>query len=226
VRSSGGHCARQPRCFAPAPRCCCLVVLAGLAVVLRAEPQPRRLRIHIHVYNYAELSDKILSDAEQTAARIFLRMEIGTEWVICPIKETELVESTACDAPGESLELIVRLLSNTMAHRLPLGRDFFGIALLPPRGGFGVIANVFAERAKEMAGGKAPLGSILGALIAHELGHLLLNQSLHSVAGVMCGRWRGQELQRAVDGALCFLPEQAKVIRAQVFARALGAGRP
>jgi len=66
-----------------------------------------------------------------------------------------------------------------MAESFPLGHDFFGFALLPVSGGFGVMANVFAERAKEVAGSTASLSVILGDLMAHELEHLLLSQSAH-----------------------------------------------
>jgi len=99
-----------------------------------------------------------------------------------------------------------------------------GFALLPVSGGFGVTANVFAERAKEMGGSTESLRMILGNLMAHELGHLLLGQSGHSVAGIMRAQWRTQELQRAVEGTLFFLPEQAQTIRAQVLARMINSG--
>jgi hypothetical protein len=111
-----------------------------------------------------------------------------------------------------------------MAERFPLGHDFCGFALLPVSGGFGVTANVFAERAKEMGGSTESLRVILGDLMAHELGHLLLGQPGHSVAGIMRAQWQTRELQRAVEGTLFFLPEQAQTIRAQVLARMINSG--
>jgi hypothetical protein len=203
----------------------CLLLLTSPAIVLYAQSQITGLRIYIHIYNYAGVSRETLAQAEQEAARIFQRTGITTEWLDCPLTEEQLSRNSACDVPGAPSRFTLRLLSNAMAERFPLGHDFFGFALLPVSGGFGVMANVFAERAKEMAGSTASLSVILGDLMAHELGHLLLSQSAHSVAGIMRGQWRTRELQRAAAGTLFFLPEQAQTIRAQVLARMIGGGQ-
>jgi hypothetical protein len=68
-------------------------------------------------------------------------------------------------------------------------------------------------------------GITLGDLIAHELGHLLLGTSEHSVAGIMRARWQARELQGILRPAMFFFPEQAKAIRAQGLARMASSGR-
>ena len=202
-----------------------LLLLTSPAIALHAQSQTTGLRIHMHIYNYAGVSRETLERAEQETASIFQRIGIDTEWLDCPFTEEQLSRNSACDFPGAPSRFTVRLLSNTMAERFPLGHDFFGFALLPvSREGFGVTANVFAERAKEMAGSTESLAVILGALTAHELGHLLLRSAAHSVAGIMRGRWQTRELKRAIEGALSFLPEQAATIRAQVVARMVASG--
>jgi hypothetical protein len=60
--------------------------------------------------------------------------------------------------------------------------------------------------------------------MAHELGHLLLWDAAHSVAGIMRGQWQTTELQRAKEGTMLFLPGQAATIRAQVVARMVRGG--
>ena len=202
-----------------------LILLTTLAIALRAQSQKTPFRIHIHIYNYAGISDEALARAEQETARIFRRVGVLTEWLDCPLNAEEPSRNNTCDVPAASARFTLRLLSNTMAERFPLGHDFFGFALLPVSGGFGVMANVFAERAKEMAGSTASLSVILGDLMAHELGHLLLSQSAHSVAGIMRGEWRTRELQKVAEGTLFFLPEQAQKIRTQVLARMIGGGQ-
>ncbi len=120
----------------------------------------------------------------------------------------------------------LRLLTNAMAERFPVGRDTFGFALLPVNGGFGMLANVFSERAREMGSGAESQGITLGDLMAHELGHLLLGTSEHSVAGIMRARWQARELQGILRPAMFFFPEQADTIRAQVRARMAGMRTP
>ena len=61
---------------------------------------------------------------------------------------------------------------------------------------------------------------ILGHLMAHELGHLLLGEAGHPAgSGIMHVPWQTKELEQIKQGVMSFLPEQAQRIRAQVFAR-------
>jgi hypothetical protein len=112
-----------------------------------------------------------------------------------------------------------------MAKRFPVHDDIYGFALLSMNGGFGVTANVFADRTKQMASDEETQGVILGHLMAHELGHLLLGEAGHPAgAGIMHVPWQTKELERIKQGVVFFLPEQAKRIRAQVLARTISGG--
>jgi hypothetical protein len=202
-------------------------LLASLALCMHAQPAETGLKIAIHIYNYTRASPEALARAEQEAARIFQRTGIETGWLDCPLTEQQLSWNSSCEVPSTPSRFTIRLLSNTMAERFPLGHDFFGFALLPVRGEcFGVTANIFAERAQEMAGSIESRAVILGAVMAHELGHLLLRHATHSVAGIMCGQWRTREIQCALKGTLLFLPEEEKSIRAQVALRMMSGGGP
>jgi hypothetical protein len=56
-------------------------------------------------------------------------------------------------------------------------------------------------------------GLILGHVMAHELGHLLLPFHSHTVAGLMRAIWDRQQATRAQMGGLLFSPEQSTLIR-------------
>jgi hypothetical protein len=60
---------------------------------------------------------------------------------------------------------------------------------------------------------------LLGHAIAHEIGHLLLNSSTHSSAGLMRARWSSKELIRASQGDLLFNASQAETMRGEVLRR-------
>jgi hypothetical protein len=105
-----------------------------------------------------------------------------------------------------------------MANR-GLGGDVFGYALLPADGGFGLAAAVYADRIQELPDGGECAGVILGRVIAHELGHLLLGRNGHSTTGIMHTPWRSQDLELHREGLMLFLPGEAKRIRAHVLAR-------
>jgi hypothetical protein len=81
--------------------------------------------------------------------------------------------------------------------------------------GFGAVANVYADRTRELAHGRE-FEVILGRVIAHELGHLLLGKNAHSAAGIMQAQRRDQDLGFSRHTAMLFLPREAKRIRANV----------
>ena len=176
------------------------------------------LNIEIHVYNYSAASGDLLGRAEQEAFRIFRRTGVATAWLSCPLTSDEAVRNKACALPDAPTRLTLRLLSNSMADSLGVGGDIFGSALLPDNEGFGVVANVYADRTRELADGRE-FEVILGRVIAHELGHLLLGKNAHSAAGIMHARWRAQDLGLSRQAAMLFLPGEAKRICAQVRAR-------
>jgi hypothetical protein len=84
-----------------------------------------------------------------------------------------------------------------------------------------MVANVYADRTRELAD-RREFEVILGRVITHELGHLLLGKNAHSAAGIMHARWRAQDLGLSRQAAMLFLPGEAKRIRAQVMARTVG----
>jgi hypothetical protein len=77
------------------------------------------------------------------------------------------------------------------------------------------VANVYADRTRELAHGRE-FEVILGRVIAHELGHLLLGKNAHSAAGIMQAQRRDQDLGFSRHTAMLFLPREAKRIRANV----------
>jgi hypothetical protein len=59
---------------------------------------------------------------------------------------------------------------------------------------------------------------LLGPLMSHEIGHLLLGSN-DSSEGIMHDQWGPEEIKRAVTDRLVFTPQQAAMIRANVQAR-------
>jgi hypothetical protein len=107
-----------------------------------------------------------------------------------------------------------------MAKRLRQKNEVFGIAAEGGDGGFGCDAWVFYDQVKEAAvQTRLSLPQILGNVIAHELGHLLLGVHSHSGSGVMHARWSREELLAADLGELSFSNSERTRIRNSVIAR-------
>jgi hypothetical protein len=92
----------------------------------------------------------------------------------------------------------------------------FGVAFLA-QDGDGKYSNVFydrVERAHSDFG--APVSRLLGAVSAHELGHLLLGSHAHSNAGIMTPVWKEEVLRRMEMGSLLFNSDQATRMRTRI----------
>jgi hypothetical protein len=63
------------------------------------------------------------------------------------------------------------------------------------------------------------LAAILGDVIAHELGHLLLGSNTHSREGIMQPHWQAEQLGRIAKGQMHFTPEQASKMRTKLVVR-------
>ncbi len=197
-------------------------LVLGMAVALDAQIKPPST-IQVLVYNYTGVSAEALARAEREAARIYSRAGIQTEWIDCPLSPAEAAYYPACDVPVSPTRLALRLLSRRLAERAGLAAPQLGAALFPEDGGFGMIAQVCSSCLETLAKGRAPrYASILGHVMAHELGHLLLGVRSHSSAGLMHVPWHKGELERAAQGLLLFAAWEGEKMRRQVSAR-LGA---
>jgi hypothetical protein len=113
-----------------------------------------------------------------------------------------------------------------MANRLGLPINVMGVA--PGTGPDRQNVYVFYNRAQELAHRQletqprgpisqhASVSQILGAMVAHEIGHVLLNMPLHSETGIMRGAWDRKDLYDVAHHCLFFTPSQAEMIRSEV----------
>jgi hypothetical protein len=62
---------------------------------------------------------------------------------------------------------------------------------------------------------------LLGDVLAHEIGHLLLGSNSHSVSGIMSAHWYGDELRRISEATIFFVPSQSRTIRDRLASRKL-----
>jgi len=180
------------------------VVLAGPAI--RAYQAP--LRITVRVANPARVPAGTAVEAERTAADIFKKAGLEICWLDCE-------KSGACLSEPRRLEFRLHLLD---APPVTLSADALGYAFLThaPRneGSYAAVSwPPVRHLADTMEIGPGP---VLGAPIAHELGHILLDSHAHSHDGVMAERLRPADLIRAARGELRFDDQQAEAIRREI----------
>jgi hypothetical protein len=175
------------------------------------ESQPLLL---FRVINSVQVSDEVVENAKKHVQRIYRESGIQVEW----IANNEAPNVT----PGrKTLTLTIVLVSESLARVMGQPDSTTGFAI--SNDGRGTrIAYVFAERAERqaetvsqlrLADKKTAEGLILGHVIAHESGHLMLPHNSHSCTGIMSAKMDRASIDQALRGYLFFSSEQGRLMR-------------
>jgi len=175
-----------------------------------AEPQ---LKLPVRTYNYADVPSHILLNAEQHAAEIFRRADIDLAWIDCPVSRSEIEKFPVCtQLTGDARALTLKILPESMAAGYALPITNLGVTIQHHA------SFVFYQRVQLLSNDKGlsePV--VLGHIIAHELGHLLLGVGSHSLKGIMMEDLRSRYFRQAERGTLLtFSTEQAQRMQARL----------
>jgi hypothetical protein len=186
--------------------------------------------IAIHIYDYADVDPQTLIEAERITSWIFRKAGVESRWPDSGPTTQGIPWNNASPQFAKLADIQLAIHPGSIADRLGLPDSVMGLA--PGSEPGRRLAYVFYNRIESLAGrsvhenicGSASTARILGHVMAHEIGHLLLNLQTHSVTGIMRGVWDGRMLQDACDGYLLFTFQQAAVIRAEAHRRLIELG--
>ena len=138
--------------------------------------------ITIYVYDYARGRSSVLLEAERTAAAILEKAGVETVWEDC-LRDDASPGNLACVASADPTHLVLRVLPDSMSKGLQqVHGDAMGFAALGEQ--FNRNVWVFYGRVKDFSlEQQLTLERLLGAVIAHELGHVLLGENVHANTG-------------------------------------------
>jgi hypothetical protein len=187
---------------------CVVAVLlcAGLAVASTGDQG----QITVIVIDSVGIAPAILRQGEAEAERVFRLAGIEIAWVQCVRGSTD--EMSACRAvPG---------VNEFVLHIVPTGKtssdSVFGEAFLAEDGS-GKYSDVFFDRIEDAHRSLgASVGLMLGAVAAHELGHLLLGSNAHSQVGIMEPVWKKEALREIGMGLLLFTADQSSLMKSRM----------
>ena len=201
---------RRPKAARGAPSCACFLK-ALVCVVCPAMTMFAAEHINISVCNLGDVPDKVVAHAESVVAAVFspLRIEVG--WA-------------DCEGSGPGLNILLRL-----RREGPLGAeradslDVMGMAF--------TAAGVAGSRADAYYGAiegfarrhHADPAEVLGYVVVHELGHLLLGPG-HSSGSIMTASWNDKTLEAASHRWLTFNQSQRASIHRELQVWTLLAG--
>ena len=198
----------------------------GVGQIVAAGAPEGSLVLTIHVSNGAEVDPMTLIQAERTATGIFKKAGVESQWVYPALPSEGKQSNSIYKGPFPLSHIQVTILPSLMSNRLGLPYnlpdDVMGLApgSSPERQSVYVFYDrVEAFAVKHIADTHADAAQILGHVIAHEIGHLLLNDQTHSATGIMRGPWNLWDVQNASYGHLLFTRRQAEAIKAEVSRR-------
>ena len=184
-------------------------------------------RLTLRVYNYANVDAGVLKDARVQTERILRQVGVETGWLNCPTSPQDLAANRACSKSPGADHVILNLLPDAMSMKYGFRRGIFGFALPTAKGQPGTKISLFFERVLDLAyygevgtGFEDAQAIILGHMMAHEIGHLLLGPDSHGPSGVMSFPWVKRTLTQMERGRLQFTDEEAVRIRREVLRRA------
>ena len=163
-----------------------------------AAQSPSGVAVRVFLQDDGRVSADVLEQAKRAATRVFALSHIDLQWI--------------GHGPYQPCSLTVRIVAEPIGatHRSPF---VMGIAPETPAAR-AIIAFAFYDRI-QLYSAKVGLNApqMLGHVMAHELGHLLLPHGAHSLTGVMLGAWDGTQAKQATLGRLTFTRAEAALIR-------------
>jgi hypothetical protein len=191
--------------------------IMGLAVGISASGFPSPPHINVKIINKSEAPNEVIARAQQIVSKVFSVARIETRWQECPIPAYEPSRQPECsDSP-----IVICVVINTEAS-LRSARNALGVSL--PSIGAGNRAGVFYSRIERVSDDPvvslgASVAEVLAYVMAHEIGHLLLNSKMHSNRGIMRGVWTLVEFGAMRKARLFFSAAEAGAMRRAVLKR-------
>lgn len=167
----------------------------------------------VRIYNPAQLERKTITNARDEANYILSSAGLKIVWINC-------MTSAICVDPPAISDVVVRLAPDSVfpkkntPHGIPLGRAVTG------QGRLSDYVEVFYAPIQKFARDTeaASTADVIGAVIAHEIGHLLLGPQ-HTRDGLMSACWSPYDLALLARHKLKFNQIERAELKRQFLAR-------
>jgi len=171
-----------------------------------AEPIPMR----VVIYDYADVPEAALDAGRRTVDQIFRKIGVEITWMDPAQFQQAMPDDIVLRRAFVGAVLQISIVSPAMERKLGMHEHTAGTASTGTR-----LAWVSLAQLKRF-GEQADLGTVLGYVIAHEIGHLLLPAKSHAVRGLMQER---VDPRLIAHNNMWFLPEHATIIRCELAGR-------
>jgi hypothetical protein len=168
------------------------IVVAAVRIADAAEPE-EPATLDVEMRTEVRVPAYVLKKSQDEVTRIFASAGLAVRWT-----ET---------SPRVTVKIVAQVLG--------YDRRASGVMGVAQRTSNGCMSQIFFRQVQDFAYTyEVDLGTMLGHVIAHEIGHLLLPVNAHSPTGVMQPYWDRYLVRDAVQGLLTFTEAQAARLRA------------
>ncbi len=174
-----------------------------------------QLSIVIRTYDSVGVSPADMDRARVGVDAILAHTGIKPVWRPC--------HQLTCTGPVKPHEVIVRIVASGPAST----PGALGYSTVDVSRHAGTLATIFEDRVLALAANaRVSSGLLLGRVIAHELGHMLLGTTSHTHGGLMRALWLSGELRRDSPSDWRFTRGEAAELRQRVVVRTASAPPP
>jgi hypothetical protein len=167
-------------------------ILARLASAAPAVPEATAL-LPVRTYDAYGVAPRDMAAAHATVQVLLKDAGIDIGWRECQARGRSTSSNASCDEAVDTTAVLVRIASG--ASRSNDGA--LGYSLIDSSQHSGSLVTILADRIEAtVARTHVDAGTLLGRVIAHEIGHILIGTTRHSRTGLMRARWLDDELQR------------------------------
>ena len=182
-----------------------IITLCGARALVLGAEHANASPIVVIVDDRAQVHPRILDQAMKEAARLYRQAGVATAWRTVP---------AAPPLHAFTVQLIIQANLRTTGDTT--SKFLMGAAPATARVCGGSV-YVFHDQVAGFSNVRQlDAGLVLGTVIAHEVGHLLLRQRGHSAEGLMRASWDSGDWQRAVMGFLLFSSDDGATIRSTI----------
>jgi hypothetical protein len=174
--------------------------------------------IIIRSYNNFGVPAADFAAAREHASAIVQEAGVNIVWTDCWVGHGPNADEPArCQDPvGGDVVLRLQKTNSTDKSRFVS----MGFSLVGTPGAVPFLATVYVDRTESVArSAGVDARRVLGLAIAHEIGHVLLNNNSHGETGLMRADWSQHELRRRDAAAWTFPASEAAQVRSAAIAR-------
>src|SRR5437870_6988114 len=137
------------------------------------------LSLIVRTYTAFKVPGADMAIAKHLSADILKRAGVGVVWIDCG-RDAMVPAPPPCMEPLEPGEVMMRIASGTGHQHEGIATEALGYAYVDTEAGTGSLATAYADRIARMARAAGlDVGTLLGLVMAHEIGHLLLGTNAH-----------------------------------------------